>query len=408
MEKELRFLSLDIEGYPLFENNLHFSLLTDSRVSQDYADSLMHLFGSNYTNNITTIVGKNATGKTMIMKITMGILSLLFNGKSVKETRLKEVLFDDSDVKFTVYLYGNDKYLYQDQIIIGSKFDGLESNFEVKSEKIFKKKAKVSEPKRDLLTFSKRDLILDRNNLKSDVAAALASDDSMFRMIVRAGNYRVPMITDNTIFTNTNFFIPNLGDVPSEILEYLDPSIEYLKIEKADNNKVFYRLKFKDREEELTDQNFATIEYYLSSGTAKGISLYTQILRTLKSGGIIFVDEIENHFNHAIARSFINYFKDSAININNAKLVFTTHYSEFLDDMDRNDQIFIARRLSKISLTRYSSTKIRSDILRSDVFMSNSIDGTAPEYSAYIALKKATINSIKNYGHRREVCKDEQ
>jgi hypothetical protein len=40
--------------------------------------------------------------------------------------------------------------------------------------------------------------------------------------------------------------------------------------------------------------------------------------------------------------------------------------------------------------------------------MSNSIDGTAPEYSAYIALKKATINSIKNYGHRREVCKDEQ
>lgn len=408
MKNELRFLSLNIEGYPLFENDLQFSLLTESRVSRDHADSLMHLFGSNYTNNITTIVGKNATGKTTIMKITMGILSLLFSGKSIKETRLKEVLFDDSDVKFTVCLYGSDKFLYQDQIVIGNKFDDLESNYEVKSEKIFKKKAKISEPKRDLLKFSKKDLILDRSNLKGDVAAALASDDSMFRMIVRANDYRIPMITDNTIFTNTNFFISSLGDVPSEILEYLDPSIEYLKIEKTDNNKAFYRLKFKDRQEELTDRNFATIEYYLSSGTAKGISLYTQILRTLKSGGIIFVDEIENHFNHAIARSFINYFKDSAVNTNNAKLVFTTHYSEFLDDMDRNDQIFIARRLSEISLTRYSSTKMRSDILRSDVFMSNSIDGTAPEYSAYIALKKATINSIKNYERRREVRKDER
>jgi Predicted ATPases len=117
----------------------------------------------------------------------------------------------------------------------------------------------------------------------------------------------------------------------------------------------------------------------------------------LKDGGIIFVDEIENHFNHAIARTFLNYFKDPFININNAKLIFTTHYSEFLDDLERNDQIYIARRLDKISLTRYSSTNIRSDILRADVFMSNAISGTAPEYEAYMALKKATIKSIKKF-----------
>jgi len=43
-------------------------------------------------------------------------------------------------------------------------------------------------------------------------------------------------VVDNTIFTNTNLFVSNLGYVPSEILRYLDPSIEYLKIERVDEN----------------------------------------------------------------------------------------------------------------------------------------------------------------------------
>ena len=118
MTNKLRFLSLDIEGYPLFEKSIKFSLLTESRVSADYTESLMHLFGNNYTNNITTIVGKNATGKTTIVKLTIGILSLIFNNKSIKETRLNEVLFDDSKVTFNVYLYGSDNFLYRNKIVI--------------------------------------------------------------------------------------------------------------------------------------------------------------------------------------------------------------------------------------------------------------------------------------------------
>ncbi|KRM15509.1 hypothetical protein FD31_GL001225 [Companilactobacillus nantensis DSM 16982] len=360
----------------------------------------MHLFGSNYTNNVTAIVGKNATGKTMILKLTIGILSLILNDKSISETWLKNAFFDESDVAFTTYLYSEDGFIYKDELVIANNNET--NGLIIKEEKIYRKKALTSDSKKRLLDFSKSKLIMDRNNLKPDVAAILAPDDSIFRTIIKMNNYLVPQITDNTVFTNINLFISNLGDVPSEILHYLDPSIEYLRIERADTKgrQTFYRLKFKNDDKEITDQNFATIEYYLSSGTAKGISLYTQILSVLKNGGIIFVDEIENHFNHAIARTFINYFKDPSINLNNAKLVFTSHYSEFLDDLDRNDQIYIARRLDKISLTRYSSTKMRTDIMRSDVFMSDSIHGTAPEYSAYLALKKATIKKISDSNKR--------
>lgn len=403
MENKLRFLSLDIEGYPLFESKLNFSLLTDSRVSKGHTESLTNLFGNNYTNNVTTIVGKNATGKTAILKLTIGILSLLLNNRSIEETKLNEILFDDSAVTFNVYLYGTDKFLYKDVITIAKNENSESDNLEIRTERIYRKRALVNESKKKLLDFSKAKLIMDRNNLSPEVAAVLAPDDSLFRTIIKINNYRIPSVVDNTIFTNTNLFVSNLGYVPSEILRYLDPSIEYLRIERVDENnnrQTFYRLRFKNKDEEITDRNFATIEYYLSSGTAKGISLYTQILSTLKNGGIIFVDEIENHFNHAIARTFINYFKDPSININHAKLVFTTHYSEFLDDLDRNDQIYITRRLDKISLTRYSSTNMRNDVLRSDIFMSDSIPGTAPEYDAYLALKKATIKNITDFSNR--------
>ncbi|MSE06788.1 AAA family ATPase, partial [Lactobacillus salivarius] len=91
--------------------------------------------------------------------------------------------------------------------------------------------------------------------------------------------------------------------------------------------------------EEITDTNFATIENYLSSGTAKGVTLYGNILYALRTGGIIFIDELENHFNHAIVRTFIEYFVNNRINKNNATIIFSTHYSELLDDFERGDEI---------------------------------------------------------------------
>ncbi|CAJ1180867.1 hypothetical protein CPR19092_LGOLGGFK_00488 [Companilactobacillus paralimentarius] len=399
MINRLRLLDIRIRNYPLFEKEIDFSLLTSNRVAQDKVDSLNHLYGNNYTNNITTIVGKNATGKTTIMKLEMGILYLLFGNKSINETGLNEVLFDNSTVDFDVFLYGTDGILIKDELSISQIINNEQSEFVINKEKIYIKKALLSESKKDLLNFEKSKLILDRNHLRPEVSSILSPDDSLFKSLINSHGYKAPRIMDNTIFTNSNRFVSNLGNVPTEILNYLDPSIEYLKketIEGSGNSQVLFRLKFKNGKE-IADGNFSVINSYLSSGTTKGISLYTQILSTLKDGGIIFVDEIENHFNHAIARTFLNYFKDPFININNAKLIFTTHYSEFLDDLERNDQIYIARRLDKISLTRYSSTNIRSDILRADVFMSNAISGTAPEYEAYMALKKATIKSIKKF-----------
>lgn len=119
-------------------------------------------------------------------------------------------------------------------------------------------------------------------------------------------------------------------------------------------------------------------------------------MAALKTGGIIFVDELENHFNHTIIKSFIEYFTDPKINLNRATLIYSTHYTELLNEMERGDEIYITRRDEKITLTRYSGLKIRNELVKSEVFDSDYIGGTVPEYDSYLDLRKATKRSVND------------
>lgn len=397
--KKLTFLKLVIEGHPLFENQVSFSVVNDSRVSWERAGQLTNLFGSVWVNNLITIIGKNATGKTTIMKTLIGTLTFLLYSKSINQTQLDDILIGTSPIKLTTYFWGNDMKVYKDALTL--KLNAVDHSWHVSEEKIYEKQVITRTPKKELLNFEGIDPCLDRENLNNELAAyVLAPDDSIFRTILAKKNYQVQQIMDTLIFTNVNALFYTNGNVPAEILNFLDPTIEYLRVDnkqvEGDKKQMFYRLKFKNHPEEFTETNFATIEHYLSSGTAKGVTLYGNVLRALQTGGIIFIDELENHFNHAIVRSFIEYFADPRINTNRATLIFSTHYSELLDDLERGDEIYLTKREHKIQLQRYSKSGVRKDLSKSDVFDSNYLGGTAPKYQAYIKLRNATKGVVNN------------
>nr|WP_263431441.1 ATP-binding protein [Leuconostoc gasicomitatum] len=340
-----------------------------------------------------TIVGRNATGKTTIMKLLLGTLSFLLNNRSIDQTRLAGTLFGREPITLETYFYGSDSKLYLDEVVL-SPFQG---SWSVESEIIRVKKAYVNDTKNKLFDFTNADVFRDRSQLDDLTKSVLAPDDSLFRTVLVQGQkkiYQAQNIFDTLFFTNVNALTYDQAQVPGTILAYLDPTIEYLKIETTDAGQSFYRLKFKNSTTEITDNNFATIELYLSSGTAKGITLYQHVLGVLKVGGIIFIDELENHFNQAIVRSFIEYFTNPRINVKRATLIFSTHYSELLDDISRGDQIYIARRENRMSLTRYSDTIARSDISKTEVFDANNLGGTSPDYDTFIALRKATREAV--------------
>lgn len=393
----LTFLGITIKRHPLFDEKVDFFVTNEQRVYQDNNKQLTNLLGTLWVNNLIALVGRNATGKTTILKMVIGALSLLLQDKSISQTRLNDVLVGKDPIEIITYFYGNDRKVFRDKITF---IRGDEGEWKIDSERIYSKSISSRIARKDLLVFEDDSLIYDRNEIGDVALNVLADDDSIFRIVRKSGGYQAQDIVDTLIFTNMNALFYEGGDVPSEILEYLDPTIEYLKIEnkRIDTHKfqAFYRLKFKGGSNEITDTNFATIEKYLSSGTAKGVTLYGNIVKTLKKGGIIFIDELENHFNHTIVRTFIEYFANKKINKNHATLIFSTHYSEILEDFDRGDEIYIAKHDNKIHLQRYSSANVRNELNKADVFDSDYLGGTVPKYDSYMNLRKATEKVINN------------
>lgn len=135
------------------------------------------------------------------------------------------------------------------------------------------------------------------------------------------------------------------------------------------------------------------INRYLSSGTIKGINTFLSAMEMFHTGGYLIVDELENHFNHEIVSTLIRFYMDKKVNPKGAVLFFSTHYSELLDEMDRNDSIYIIRNRDGITADNLSAILKRNDIKRSDAYQSGFLEGTVPMYDAYMDLKSTPIRS---------------
>ena len=136
------------------------------------------------------------------------------------------------------------------------------------------------------------------------------------------------------LFTNINV-LPFSEEIPAEVITFLDPTVEKLHFEEKDQKAVI-RLKFRGKEE-IVLNNPIELNNYLSSGTIKGMIIFTLAQEVLQKGGYLVVDEIENHFNKEIVTTLMRFFMDGKLNKNGGTLIFSTHYPELLDEYDRND-----------------------------------------------------------------------
>ena len=120
----------------------------------------------------------------------------------------------------------------------------------------------------------------------------------------------------------------------------------------------------------------------------------------LKHGGYLFLDEIENSFNRELVVSLLRLFLDGQTNPKGAVIVFSTHYAELLDELARNDSIFITKNREGLTVDNLNDLLIqkglnRNDLKRSDVYQSNILGGTAPKYNALDALHKSIVERME-------------
>ena len=211
-----------------------------------------------------------------------------------------------------------------------------QGNIEFDKERLFGKKKHTVTAKKQLFEYSEADLLFDRGHLDNLLMMMLKADDSIVTAVTRNAEC---FHTDTLQLTNMNFMLGN-GTVNPLYLALLDKSIERINID-----NVIVDVKFRNCEEVLL---------------------------------------------------IINIFQDNEINRNGAVLVFSTHYSELLDSIERKDNIYVFLKDSegRCGMVRYSDKVQRNDIKKSEIILSAFIDGTAPSYEDIMAIKDLLIKSL--------------
>lgn len=379
----MKVLRIKVQGLSLYKNIFDISFCAVQRVHKNHLNSVFNLFGNIYVNTVEAFAGINASGKTTALKV-VSFTSVLLGAAPLSAEFVPQILDDGIKTIFDIdfFLDGNIYHLTSEVI----KHRGQDGKPKVRilSERLWVKSASSKINKSNLWDYDKDNPVRVRDNsdeyLPDDVSIMIAINKQIVKRSI---------FVDLVMFTNFNLFLPDGGLVPTEIISLLDPTIEYISVETL-NDKVITRLKF-FRKEEIVLLNPAELNVYLSSGTVKGVRVFSDAVRVLKNGGYMIVDEIENHFNRELVASLLRLFLNKKTNPKGAVLIFSTHYSELLDELDRNDAVFITRSDEGLVVDNLNDLLNRNDVKKSDVYQSNFLGGTAPKYTALLKLQKSII-----------------
>ena len=376
----MRILKMLVSGLTLFKDTIDIDFYTEQRVSGDNNEMVTPCFGNVYTNNVLSIVGINASGKTSLLKIISFIIDFM-NGESINNIGNIDILDDTQKVTITAYFFDQKDGVFKiESEIIRVGNDKLDNRYIINNECLWCKKISRVKSKKDLFEFDDKCIIKERDNN----AEFLKDDTSIILSLNKNKNF---YLKDLIQLTNLNF-LRLIGDFPQELIAFLDPSIEYFSFDKITGES---KLKFFDREEIIVS-NPVIFERYLSSGTIKGINVFINAMVVFDMGGYLIVDELENHFNREIVATLLRFFMNKSVNKNGATLIFSTHYAELLDEFERNDGIYIVRYRNGISAQKLSKILTRNDIKKSEAFKSDFLEGTVPTYDSYMQLKKAIVS----------------
>ena len=378
----MKLLRATAEGLPLFKEKLDICFYAQQRISEEQKEQLHPLFSNVYLNPATGFIGINASGKTSVLKVILLILGIM-NNEPINHIDTRDILGDAKKTVLNIFFYSEtNKEVYRLETVVAARKTKTEGIiYSIISERIWSKKTDEIIARKAMLDFDGREPIMVRSGQED-----FLSDDVSIMIALNKKTGENIRIVDLLLFTNINV-LPFSEGIPAEVITYLDPTVESLYFDEKDQKEII-RLKFKDKEE-IVLNNPLELNNYLSSGTVKGMIIFTLAKEVLQNGGYIVVDEIENHFNKEIVTTLMRFFMDSKLNKNGGTLIFSTHYPELLDEYDRNDSIYITRNRNGITAENLSSILKRNDIKKSDAYQSGFLEGTTPMYEAYMRLKKS-------------------
>lgn len=385
----MKLLKIRACGIPLFKRVCELDFVALQRVTQENAEEMSCIFQSPnhgyYKNNVVSFIGVNASGKTTVLKLITFVCKMLNNEAlhNIDCSEILDSLTENSNATFDIYFLAKNDTVNMLHTVI-TRTDG---NLIITDEYLKSKPISKVKSKKGIFDFDSIKAKIVRNKdeefLLEDVSICIALNKKTGDVIP---------LKDMLQYTNTNE-LSVFDYCPAELIEFFDPSIDYLKINKTGKGSDI-RLKFKN-ENEIVLNKPSELNRYLSSGTIKGINIFMCAMKSFETGGYLIVDELENHFNQEIISTLIGFYQDKGINPKGATLIFSTHYAELLDKFERNDNIFIVRNSGGITSDNLSTILSRNDLKKSEVYQSDFLSGTSPKYESYMKFKKTLLKIQK-------------
>ena len=385
----LKLLNIRVNGYKLLEENFTFDFLTRTKVLEsDLEKEIFKIDTLLYSFRTLAVVGGNSSGKSTVLSLILKTIDFLSSGRwGYVEHEFKE---DKIGLSISFYLDGN-IYFYSVNLLKNTSDEGRNRLYAlIDNESLFMKKYVKAKGKKNL------ENIDDVADVTSRYLQNSLKDTSAIINLVKE-NILVDAFTNNNVIAFDEGLLSNSfynildnsnKELASSIIKLLDDSIEYIKSDSSDYVKF---KRYNDDEQIVKKIELISI---LSSGTFRGIELYLRAIKAIKLGKVFIVDEIENCFQKNVVFNLIFLFNDERINKNNAQLIFSTHSTEILDILNRQDSINITHKNNgRINIKNLKEYDIRVELSKSKQFDNNTFN-TSINYQQLMEVRRNLINEL--------------
>ncbi len=386
----MRILRIEYRNIKLFKDSFVIDFTANDKVVN--TNQVYKLSNNINLQKVISIAGINATGKTLALRLIDFVAKLISDNTALKNEKIEfSLLREDSEI---IVDFITNETIFRLKSIIGlkkvdEKILNTINTFYYKNEIIYSKSFSSVKRKKDLYVWDESQILIERNKLNEKELGLLNDNHSIHIAITKNSLFNFIPFIDSP---NINSLVKGM-DYSSIFTNLFDDSI--YAIDYKENDKI--NVKFKNEEKIYEINDFDEQYRLLSSGTIKGTLLLDLISGVLKFGGYVVIDEIEVHLNKTLVEFIIDLFMDETINKKGAVLIFTTHYLEILDSINRKDAIYVSTRDDKhnIIIERFSNKIKRNDVKKSEILLSNYFGNTAPSYALAQKVKKVLCEEMK-------------
>ena len=323
--------------------------------------------------NLLCVKGANGSGKSNALKILAFLEEFCcnsFNNKPDDEINIESFFLNDDPIDiFCDFISNSAQYHYELSL----------TNNEVISEKLSRKVNRLStvfERKGNKLTNCIKEFGEIRK-VKLRTNASLISTARQYEIASILPSYQFfNSIGTNLLFYGRSAFStdyrkiseyyknnPQVLKAAIKIIKECDLGITGIKINenKEENGKKFY---FPIFTHDANIKNNWLTYHSQSLGTRSLFLSIPYYIYSLRSGGILVMDEFDTNFHPHILPKIVNLFDNEKANVNNSQMVFSTHNTDILEYMGKYRTVLINKESSESY--GYRLDEIPGDIIRND------------------------------------------